>query len=226
MFGRFDRVLALVAPWRAGSISGARGMRRGHTGGGGAIARALPPPVVVHDDGDDLADGVWPEDVDATPAWLARQLARAGDRGIVVPQIRSRRDLDAAIERCRLAIAPPVPVAVETEPLPELGGAESAERFLAHLRETATVSVPQRFTSEGLAARYSDWCGDGHPGAPENVMRGALKQLPGVSRSQESDKVDGRRVRSYVWTVYPLNRPETQAAKGKSSIVSAERVAA
>ena len=207
--------------------SGGTDARRDLAGGGPVRPMALPSPAMAHDDGDDLADGVWPEDVDTTPAWLARQLARADARGLVVPQIRSRRDLDAAIERCRLALIPPVVAVVETEALPELSGPDSAERFLAHLRETVTVSVPQRFTSEGLAARYADWCGEGHGGAPENVMRGALKQLPGVSREQVSDKVDGRRVRSYVWTVYPLNRPETQArAKGKPSIVPAERVAA
>lgn len=203
--------------WRAFS-GGIR--RRDLAGGGCARLIALPPPAIPHDDGD-LADGVWPEDLDLEPAWVTRQLARSDKRGLIVPQIRTRRDLEDAIERCRVALASPE-IQIETIPetmLPEHTGSEAAQLFLAHLR--ATVSEPQRFSSDGLAAAYASWCAADQRRAPtpENTMRGALKQLPGISRDQVSTMVDGRRVRSFVWTVSPAETvakpsiaPEMEAA--------------
>lgn len=235
MFGIDRGVLArCIAPWRSNVSRGALGGLHGGAGEGAIGSQPLPARWLVASDhgdfepveiDDGLPDGVWPDDPDATPHWLQRKLDRALERGLSLPQIATRRQFDAAQERCLRAFQAP---ATETEPaLAELSAETAAAQFLAHLR--TTVSGAQRFTSDALSERYAVWCAlePRRPPTPENMMRGALKQLPGVDRKQVRTSVDGRPVRAFEWTVYPVNTPETQAKpKAKPSIVSGERVAA
>lgn len=221
----FGGLVKHVARWSGRSPSTAEVI------GGRAL---LAPPIIVEtiaqDRGDMMPAGVWPADPDAAPDWVLRQLARARAAGRDVPQIRTRAEFDAAVARCAarlaapaqtVAVDPPAPVSVP--PLREFTGAEAAQLFLAHLR--ATVSAPKRFTSDEFSAAYHAWCDlePGRPPVPENVLRGEIKSLDGIARTQIDIRVEGRRVRPFVWTVSPETNPKLSPVSGATKV---ERVAA
>ncbi len=97
---------------------------------------------------------------------------------------------------------PPGPHLTATKSAPGkllLTPAEAAERFLAWLRATGHLG---QFFSDDLRGLYRNHCIDqGYAWAPENWLREALSQLPGVSRTQTYQRVKGQRVRPVVWDI-------------------------
>ena len=88
--------------------------------------------------------------------------------------------------------------------------AEAAERFLSWLRATGHMG---QFFSDDLRGLYRNHCIDqGLAWAPENWLREALSQLPGVSRTQTYQRVKGQRVRPVVWEIREDPSPMRRAA--------------
>jgi hypothetical protein len=76
---------------------------------------------------------------------------------------------------------------------------DAAERFLAWLRATNHTG---KFSGAELRALYRNHClASGLAWSPENLMREALRDLPGVSKYSTYRKVKGQRVRPVVWEI-------------------------
>jgi hypothetical protein len=76
---------------------------------------------------------------------------------------------------------------------------DAADRFLAWLRATNHTG---KFSGGELRALYRNHClASGLAWSPENLMREALRDLPGVSKYSTYRKVKGQRVRPVVWEI-------------------------
>jgi hypothetical protein len=76
---------------------------------------------------------------------------------------------------------------------------DAADRFLAWLRATNHTG---KFSGAELRALYRNHClASGLAWSPENLMREALRDLPGVSKYSTYRKVKGQRVRPVVWEI-------------------------
>jgi hypothetical protein len=76
---------------------------------------------------------------------------------------------------------------------------DAADRFLAWLRATNHMG---KFSGAQLRDLYRNHClASGLNWSPENLMREALRDLPGVSKYSTYRKVKGHRVRPVVWDI-------------------------
>lgn len=76
---------------------------------------------------------------------------------------------------------------------------DAAERFLGWLRATNHMG---KFSGAQLRDLYRNHClASGLAWSPENLMREALRDLPGVSKYSTYRKVKGQRVRPVVWEI-------------------------
>ena len=76
---------------------------------------------------------------------------------------------------------------------------DAAERFLDWMRTTGHLG---KFSGADLRSLYRNHClASGLAWSPENLMREALRDLPGVSKYSTYRKVKGQRVRPVVWEI-------------------------
>lgn len=171
-------------------------------GGGG------PPSAswIDHDDG--LAQGCWPDDPDQTPGWVHALEARCRETGLQIPIYRSRREFDAAVARCLAAVneaTAEFDEPAEREMEPALGSHDAAVNFVRWLLRSG---APVELTSDQLTETYFGWCAtQNRMAAPENLVRAAMKQLPGVSNRQQSrGRAGAQRIRPTVWHFVPTSK--------------------
>lgn len=158
---------------------------------------------------DGLPFGSYPNDPDAVPRWAIELAERNIGLGIDVPIYRTKREFDEAVERCRAMVEPPPDEDVDDGPgtqslLPALSPHDAANGFV---RFVVSGGSAVEMTSEELTVAYLEWCSDdGRAAAPENLVRDAMKGLPGVSSRQQSRGFDGkRRLRPTVWSFVPTS---------------------
>lgn len=165
----------------------------------------------------------WPEDWDAVPGWRIAAEARAAEIGLQLPGYRTRREYEAARNRCLAAFEPPaLPAAADPPPPPappvvEIKPAWTSERtaraFLNHIMDNGGG----QFTNEQLSERYLSFCRDvlsRHP-APENFVRQNLRTMRGVNVGQIDTRAEnGRRIRPTLWTIRAREdrAPQTEVA--------------
>lgn len=175
-------------------------LRRGET------VRPSPPPaapVSLHlvpiDPGErpDVPFGIWPDDIDAVPAWRIEVERKAEHRGLTIPSYRTRRQFEEAVEACAAALREPAPRVI----LEPLAPAEAARTFLAWIRDQNRCG---EFTDQKLKDAYAEHCfATNQTGVDDSQMRKHLIDLAGVSKGLSEKKVSGRRHRPTVWKLGP-----------------------
>lgn len=166
--------------------------------------------------------GCWPDDPDQTPGWVRDLEARCRETGLQIPIYQSRTEFDAAVARCLAAIevsetGDQFPAATQSSLAPALGSHDAA---LGFVRTLLMSGRPVEMASDELTATYLDWCAgqQRHP-TPENLVRDAMKRLPGVSRRQQSRGRSGaQRIRPTVWCFVPTSK----TAQGSVSLSVSE----
>lgn len=164
---------------------------------------AEPPRESIQIDPPIEEDGLpWPNDLDVVPQWRLDAEARAAAHGYVLPNYRTRREFEAAVEACRQRLEPPL-LAVEPVEIvlkPALSPESMARQFLYHIMDHGGG----QYTNEQLTEHYFAFCRDvaqRHP-APENFMRQHLKRMRGVRVGAiETRAADGKRYRPTLWTI-------------------------
>lgn len=171
------------------------------------VVEETPLPALSWGDCDDdiEPDGFeWPEDWDAVPSWRLAAESRAAEIGVHLPRYRTRREFEAARERCLAkldgtggSLPPPAPL---IEIKPAFTSERTARAFVNHIMD----SGGGQFSNEQLSERYLAFCRDvlhRHP-APENFVRQNLRKMRGVHVGQLDTRAeDGRRVRPTLWTI-------------------------
>lgn len=191
-------------------IARALGWRERRPAGGGLDRQGVetvPFPAergglpALADDGIDV--GEWPADPDVVPAWRLRAEAAAARGGYRIPSYRTRSQYEHDLAMLRLSAGRDA-----EDYLPALSAADAAHAFWAHVMSTASGDIAPEFTNDELSESYLAFCEscERRPAA-ENLMRGALRKLPGVERIQVNNQ-RGREVRSrhFIWLFCP---PET-----------------
>lgn len=173
---------------------------------GTAVIQPEPPPAVsvsLHlvpiDPGErpDLPFGIWPDDLDAVPAWRIEVERKAELRGLVIPSYRTRREFEAAVDACAAALQEPAPRVI----LEPLAPAEAARQFLAWLRTTSRTG---RYTDETLSEIYREHCTvASRAESSHSHMRNHLATFAGVEKTQEPVKGAPKRKRITIWTIKP-----------------------
>lgn len=176
-----------------------------HQGGGNASGEMQSPPVSLLPviDGNFVAettychDELWPDDPDQVPDWRIKYEQRALEIGMVLPPIRTFRHHIDAIAKCEASLFAKQPINVVGRPL---SAEDAAVQFLSWLRETSRTG---EFSNETLAGYYADFCSlQNREPTAENMLRGALKRLPGVTTRQGYHKSQaGARVRPTIWII-------------------------
>lgn len=134
--------------------------------------------------------------------------ARAVSRGIALPPYRTEAEFAAWVDTCAAALQPKAaPTVLHAELSPD----DAAAQFLAWLRSSFGPETERTYDSDELSAAYAKCCTEhNQEPTPENHMRAALALQPGVGKRQRSSSVQGRRVRSFVWTVSVSGETETK----------------
>lgn len=142
-------------------------------------------------------------------AMMAAHAERAAMRGLVLPSYRTYEDFAAMVARCTVALRPEPVAEPEPKPefAPELSPDAAASRFLAWMQD-GIGDEPRTFGSDDLSAAYAEFCVDQNlTPTPENKMRAALALMDGVTRVQKNSKANGKRVRTFMWTIAPVSEP-------------------
>ena len=165
----------------------------------------LYPRIIPQCDGDSGAtsskptgDEPWPDNPDEIPAWRIAQELRAEAGGYKLPAYRTRREFERCVALCEgvTQCAPPPPTPIG-KPLP---ANDAARHFLDWMRLNG---ITGQISSERLSGLYADFCAQGNTApAAENMVRGSLKRLSGVTVSlADKRRPGGVRTRPTIWNI-------------------------
>jgi hypothetical protein len=171
---------------------------------------------------------VWPDDPDTVPLWRVEAESRAQITELDLVSYRTKREFLAAVAACEANLKPaPTLALVPSEIIPEtvstleetflplaagpfakpclIAGREplppkvAAQTFLAWLIATGRIG---KWSHEEMADFYAKHCRENSlTPTPENVLREALKRLPGASKDGDVVRVSGKRIRKVSWSI-------------------------
>lgn len=177
----------------------------------GAARRLFQSGAGEGDGGTVISPARWiaavePEPADLLPGRLMHE-ARAAQVGFRLPEYRTVADLVRAVAACEAAIGGASAIeTVVAQSLPAHSGRapalapdDAAKLFVEHLR----CLGGGQYGNDDLTRIYTDHCTTlGVDEVHQNVLREAMKYLPGVVKRQIDGRSEsGKRRREYVWDV-------------------------